>query len=144
MDALEKILEMTPQKYQSSGESLIISPEIKIPFLISAGSSPLPENGLPVLGEVKPGSRVDGRWVILQDWSQCTQACGGGKQYLQRLCIQPQNGGNNCIGDPILARNCNEQSCPNVIQTEKQAITDLPPIISMRQISNKALRFEVL
>jgi len=44
----------------------------------------------------------DGKWVILKSWSGCTLGCGGGKSYLQRMCVPPENAGKPCEGEPIL------------------------------------------
>ena len=132
---------MDPIKANGAGESVLISKEVSLPFTISAGSSPLPEVGSPA-PSIQPGSRIDGRWVVLQDWSQCTQACGGGKQYLQRMCVPPQNGGLPCDGDTLLVKSCNEQQCPNVITTEKEGPAN-PTVMKMQQISSRPLRYEV-
>jgi len=60
---------------------------------------------------------IDGHWILLQNWSQCTLKCGGGKSYLQRLCIPPKNGGKPCEGDVIIEKNCNIHPCPEVKHT---------------------------
>lgn len=60
------------------------------------------------------GQITDGKWLVIQKWTQCTLKCGGGKSYLQRMCIPPKNGGKPCEGDAILAKNCNIQPCPEV------------------------------
>lgn len=142
MDSFSKLIEQTPVTSKSSGASLLLSQEIKIPFQISQGSLPLPETGLPQL-TAKPGSKVDGKWVILQDWSQCTQICGGGRQYLQRLCVPPQNGGIPCDGETLLVKECNTNPCPTVITTEKQAPAN-PTVIRMQPLSSRPLRSEVI
>lgn len=142
MDSFSKLIEQTPVTSKSSGASLLLSQEIKIPFQISQGSLPLPETGLPQL-TAKPGSKVDGKWVILQDWSQCTQICGGGRQYLQRLCVPPQNGGIPCDGETLLVKECNNNPCPTVITTEKQAPAN-PTVIKMQPLSSRPLRYEVI
>ncbi len=60
---------------------------------------------------------TDGYWVTIQKWTQCSLACGGGKSYLQRLCVPPKAGGKACQGEPILTRDCNKQKCPTVISS---------------------------
>ena len=45
MKAIYSIMEKTEIKVEGSGESLVIAPEIKLPFNISGGAPPLPESG---------------------------------------------------------------------------------------------------
>lgn len=54
----------------------------------------------------------DGVLQLLQDWSECTLKCGGGKSYQQYMCIPPKNGGAPCEGDLIRSKDCNTQPCP--------------------------------
>lgn len=56
----------------------------------------------------------DGNWIILQNWTQCSLLCGGGKSYLHRMCIPPKAGGKPCKGNAVLIRECNKQICPTV------------------------------
>ena len=141
MSTFLKVLEEIPITYKGLGESVVLSQEVKLPFTIIAGPTPLSETGLPQLA-AKPGAKIGGKWVILQDWSQCTQVCGGGKQYLQRMCVPPQNGGTPCEGEPIMIKLCNPQPCPNVITTEKETAAN-PTIIKMLALSSRPLRNEV-
>lgn len=57
-------------------------------------------------------SSQDGVLQLLQDWSECTLKCGGGKSYQQYMCIPPKNGGAPCEGDLIRSKDCNTQPCP--------------------------------
>lgn len=57
--------------------------------------------------------KVNGEWYTVQDWTPCSLKCGGGFTYLQRMCIPPKNGGNPCVGEPLLRQSCNIQPCPN-------------------------------
>ena len=86
--------------------------------------------------------KIDGKWIILHDWSTCTLACGGGTQTLHRLCIPPTEGGTPCDGQPIITRSCNVQPCPNVrvVVDEKVA----PTKIKMLRISKRPQRYEVI
>jgi len=86
---------------------------------------------------------MDGKWVIIQDWSQCSMACNGGKQFLQRVCIPPKSGGDQCEGEPVLERHCNTFPCPNVIKREVKLKTTRNPIIRVQRLSNRFLRYEV-
>jgi len=38
----------------------------------------------------KDSKNVDGHWVVLQDWTQCSVLCGEGVQFQQRICIPPK------------------------------------------------------
>jgi hypothetical protein len=53
----------------------------------------------------------NGRWIILQNWSQCSLKCGGGKSTLHRFCIPPIGGGLPCEGESIIHKDCNTQPC---------------------------------
>lgn len=63
-------------------------------------------------GESESTSSKDGKMVLLQDWSECTLKCGGGKSYQQWMCVPPKNGGKPCKGDTIRVKDCNEKPCP--------------------------------
>ena len=60
-----------------------------------------------------PGHNVniDGYWILLNDWTQCTLKCGGGLSYQQWMCIPPKTGGKDCIGQAIRTKPCNDQPC---------------------------------
>lgn len=141
MAQITEVLRSVKSNYKSTGESVVLSQEIKLPFQINAGKTPIPEDGLPSW-IAKNGSRIDGRWVILQDWSQCTQACGNGKQFLQRMCVPPQNGGHACEGEAIQVKECNTHPCPNIIQTETEAPAN-PTTIKMQKLSSRPLKYEI-
>jgi hypothetical protein len=61
-----------------------------------------------------PGHNIhkDGYWMLINDWSQCTLKCGGGKSYQQWACVPPKPGGKKCMGNSIRIKPCNEQPCP--------------------------------
>jgi len=89
----------------------------------------------------------DGVLQLLQDWSECTLKCGGGKSYQQWMCIPPKNGGEPCEGDLIKTKDCNTQACPipkpnegkdSKSSTEKEY---LKPIIKIGPYSNRPNRF---
>jgi len=147
MKTIFGLLENNKINYQNGGDITLISQEIKLPFNIntntdqSADRSSLIENGHPSLIN-RNGSKIDGRWVILQDWSQCSRICGGGKQYLQRMCMPPQNGGFPCDGDTMLDKDCNTQACPNIIEIQKRGFAN-PTTIKMQQLSSRPLRYEI-
>jgi len=65
--------------------------------------------------EKPPGWKViDGYWILLSDWSECTLKCGGGYTYQQWMCIPPRRGGKACVGQAIRTKPCNRNPCPNV------------------------------
>jgi len=83
----------------------------------------------------------DGKWVILQDWSSCTLACGGGTQTQHRVCVPPKPGGKDCEGLAIITRKCNTKKCPNTIQTTSEEV--LPTKIKMMKVSKRMQNYEV-
>lgn len=80
----------------------------------------------------------------MQDWSQCTVACGGGKQFLQRVCIPPQPGGKDCEGLAILERECNNVPCPTFTKNTSEITNTNKPIVKFQRLSNRTLRYEVI
>ena len=82
---------------------------------------------------------VNGKWVILSDWSTCTLACGGGTMTQQRQCIPPQNGGEPCVGDAINVKECNVQPCESVVVEKGE---ELPTKIRMQKVSKRFQRYE--
>ena len=88
---------------------------------------------------------TDGYWIVLQDWSQCDRACGGGNSTLHRMCIPPKSGGRDCIGEPIITRKCNPQPCPDVYGTEYEGedknTTTLKPIVKVMPFSSRPQRY---
>jgi hypothetical protein len=92
-------------------------------------------------------SPVDGRWITLQDWSQCTLKCGGGQEYQHLMCIPPRKGGKPCEGEAIRTRPCNTQPCPKIEQVS-DALGDNngqkieKPIIKIMPISTRPQRYD--
>ena len=92
---------------------------------------------------IEAKKKPESKWILLQDWSQCTLACGGGKSYRHRFCVQP-TGANACIGTSIEEKPCNSQPCniiEDVINSDKK--TQLAPIVVLMRISNKPAKFNV-
>lgn len=52
----------------------------------------------------------ESQWRLLQDWSTCSVACGGGTQTRQLICIKGTSG-KDCEGNSIQNRACNTQPC---------------------------------
>lgn len=50
-------------------------------------------------------------WVAITPWSTCSKSCGGGKSYLQRICILPKDSKQQCEGEKVLIKDCNLQPC---------------------------------
>ena len=82
----------------------------------------------------------DSKWKILQNWSTCTLACGGGTQTLHRQCIHGSPEAAPCQGDEILTRPCNEQPCEEM---ESVSSTVAPAKMQMLPISERPQRYEV-
>ncbi|KAM6970605.1 A disintegrin and metalloproteinase with thrombospondin motifs 8 [Aplochiton taeniatus] len=56
---------------------------------------------------------VDGGWGAWGPWGPCSRSCGGGVEFSQRECTEPQprNGGAYCVGMRVTYRSCNIQPC---------------------------------
>ena len=94
----------------------------------------------------KPGALADGYWIVLQEWSQCTLKCGGGKSYLQRMCVPPKAGGKPCVGDAVLNKDCNKQPCPGALDAKGKAGDTVvqkvnKPIVKIMPFSSKPQRY---
>lgn len=70
------------------------------------------ENNIEEADEENSRDPQDGVMQLLQDWSECTLKCGGGKSYQQYMCIPPKNSGAPCKGELIRSKDCNTQPCP--------------------------------
>jgi hypothetical protein len=70
----------------------------------------------------KKSSPKDGKWVMLEDWGQCTLKCGGGLQYQQLMCVPPTSGGKPCEGPTVRTRPCNTQPCPRAMGQQTEMI----------------------
>lgn len=89
---------------------------------------------------------VDGYWILLQDWSQCSKKCDTGTSTYQRMCVPPKKGGKPCPGKPILVKQCNRQPCPKVTGTQEDLRNRnntevMKPIIKILPFSKKPQRF---
>ena len=92
----------------------------------------------------KAGALIDGYWIILQQWSQCTLKCGGGKSYLQRMCVPPKEGGKPCNGEAILSKDCNKQPCPGVHDPKNKNTVEqktMKPIVKIMPFSSRPQRY---
>lgn len=115
---------------------------------MSDGDTPNINNLLKMdeISNQKPNSKLDGYWVILQDWSQCTLKCGGGEQIQQLMCVPPRIGGKPCEGSPIRKRQCNTNPCPTA-NTLKQLSAlrnnkTFPPEVKMMAVSKRPQRYD--
>lgn len=85
-------------------------------------------------------SEDDDRWVVINEWSQCSQKCGGGTTTLQRKCILTDR---PCKGNAILTKKCNTESCPKYVNNLIKANElRMAPIVIKQPISNKPERYE--
>ncbi len=58
-------------------------------------------------------SSVDCEWNEINEWSVCSQTCGGGgKSRTRSIKIQQSNGGNACNGEKTETQPCNTNPCP--------------------------------
>jgi len=87
----------------------------------------------------------DGRWIVLQDWSQCNLKCGGGQQTLQLICMPPEQGGKPCEGAAVRTRPCNPEPCPVFGQNKTKAPATAKyekPIVKVMPLSNRPTRYD--
>lgn len=54
----------------------------------------------------------DGVWMDWSPWVDCSVTCGGGLQTRERLCDGPYFGGQDCMGEEMDNRTCNNFYCP--------------------------------
>ncbi|KAK4472036.1 hypothetical protein MN116_005411, partial [Schistosoma mekongi] len=56
---------------------------------------------------------LHGSWGDWGSWSQCSRSCGGGVQFSERECNnpEPQNGGDFCHGTRTRMRSCGTEPC---------------------------------
>jgi len=87
--------------------------------------------------------------VILNPWTACSLACGGGKSYLQLMKIEAKNGGKDCkTKETVLNRDCNVQPCPKAIKISsliqpKESNSYAKSItVKIMPISNRPERYE--
>lgn len=57
---------------------------------------------------------IDGNWTSWSSWGSCSLTCGGGIQYRNRSCSEPEPkyGGENCTGNINESSVCNSHECP--------------------------------
>jgi len=95
-------------------------------------------------------SASDGYWVTIQNWSQCSQKCGGGETVLQRMCVPPKNDGKPCTGPPIIRMKCNTHPCPRVTKyggvegniNNRNTTEVLKPTVKVLEFSNRPQRYQ--
>ena len=98
--------------------------------------------------EKPPGWKIiDGYWILLSDWSECSLKCGGGSSYQQWMCIPPRRGGKPCVGQSIRTKPCNRHPCPNVSglntlqQLANKASEVMKPIYKLLPFTNRPQRY---
>ena len=72
------------------------------------------------------GKRIkkkDLTWVAITPWSECSQKCGGGKSYLQRICILPKSSNKTCKGEKMLSKDCNMMPCESMMENDSLDLT---------------------
>jgi hypothetical protein len=80
-------------------------------------------------------------WRLLQNWSTCSQSCGGGTQTRQLICIRGLDN-KPCTGEPIQTRGCNEQACLPLKPTETKTTIN-PLTIKTFRVSKRPQREEI-
>ena len=87
------------------------------------------------------GVPINGYWITLQNWSQCSLKCGGGVSTLHRMCVEPKNGGLPCQGQAILTKPCNVDPCPST-SAGVEPTQSLKPIVKVMPFSQRPQRYE--
>ena len=55
---------------------------------------------------------VDCEWGDYGDWSECSESCGNGTEFRDRVVkISAQHGGQNCTGEAREQKQCNTHPC---------------------------------
>ncbi|KFM68295.1 Semaphorin-5B, partial [Stegodyphus mimosarum] len=69
---------------------------------------------------------IEGDWSVWSTWSECSATCGGGIQYRERTCDDPNpTDGSQCIGPARLERPCNIENCEDVQGWEEWSVWSL-------------------
>ena len=57
--------------------------------------------------------QVPGGWDTWSKWTECSKKCNGGTRSRERICNnpKPENGGEECEGEPEESIGCNEDAC---------------------------------
>ena len=124
----------------------MLNPDQKVKDAVGNSQNLIKQDGQLAVGfdANKKQGLTDGYWIILQNWSQCTLKCGGGKSYLQRMCVPPKNGGRACEGQAIIEKDCNKQPCPKVEATRLKNTNNtqvLIPIVKIMPFSSRPQRY---
>ena len=56
-----------------------------------------------------------GAWSTWSSWGSCSESCGQGQHSRSRSCVSVNDTGvlaDDCVGDDIMTRPCNEFDCP--------------------------------
>ncbi|XP_062341933.1 A disintegrin and metalloproteinase with thrombospondin motifs 8-like [Osmerus eperlanus] len=80
----------------------------------SCGANATCQRGTCALTEHLEGEEpVDGGWGGWGPWGPCSRSCGGGVEFSQRECTEPepQNGGAYCVGQRVQYQSCNIHAC---------------------------------
>lgn len=128
MKNIMKFLKVSQEQDESEGGGKPMG-DIKVP--------PQPKGGV---GEEEEGLNLDGKWMVIHQWSECTLACGGGDSFLQRKCVGRKGKGKKCAGEEIMSKKCNTDPCPS--QIKKSEKSKKPAMIQMARLSNRPQRYE--
>jgi hypothetical protein len=66
---------------------------------------------------------VDGVWATWSNWTSCSSTCVGGRQYRNRTCSAPSNGGLSCVGSPVeIDGACGNSTCGMLMNFDSDLI----------------------
>jgi hypothetical protein len=122
-------------------------------YLLKKFKNSLSQNNLKNLANLDPNrptidddiKKRNVTWVPITKWSDCTKPCGGGKSYLQRLCIIPEDSNEKCEGEMILEKSCNLDPCETLdSELSKYNMTRVQALSQINNIpvSKKPMRYE--
>lgn len=144
-DLMETLINLKLLKQKATGNDFSGKPEPPKTPNLSDAINPKPTKKIQRYTGKDANPFIDGYWILLWDWSQCTLKCGGGKQYQQWMCVPPKNKGKPCLGESIRSRPCNEKPCPKLggypdLKNKKEEVT-LKPIIKSMPFSSRPQRY---
>jgi len=84
-------------------------------------------------------SLKDGRWILMQDWTNCDKKCGNGTSYQQWVCVPPEDGGKPCQGESVKTKHCNTHPCPSVNALLELINKDAHETKEVRDVSSKPI-----
>jgi hypothetical protein len=97
-----------------------------------------------IMTSVKNSTNIT--WIPITKWSECSKPCGGGKSYMERICVLPtEDKAAECEGERIVSEDCNMEPCDdlnNELSKYKTNYSKLTSTIKSMQVSKRPWRYE--